>query len=139
MNNTLIYTLPQWFVFAGVFAVAYGWIEDKKPFRLIGAMVFILLGIFALFILSGDYFASARFVTPDELATEQLEEDTLEAVPFQVRLFPAYISFLASAVLAIPALFFEIRNNRKFRLFIILTMLAALLGFFIIVGNLKQI
>jgi len=139
MNDTFLYTLPQWFVFAGVLIVVYGWVENKKPFRLIGTVVFILLGIYALYVLTGDYFAAEKYLTPDEIANEELEEDIMSQIPFQAQLFPAYLSFLVSGVLAIPALYFEIINNRKFRLFIILTILVALLGFFVIVGKLNEI
>lgn len=139
MNDTFLYTLPQWFIFAGVFVVVYGWIEDKKPFRMIGAALFIVLGIYALAVLFGDYFAAERFLTPDEIANEELAEDVVPEIPFQARLLPAYISFLVSALLAIPAFYFEFKNNRKYRFFIVSSILAALLGFFMIVGTINTV
>ncbi len=137
MNNTFLYTLPQWFIFAGVFVVVYGWIENKKPFRVIGSAIFIALGIYALYILLGDYFAADKYLTPDEIATEELNDDVIADIPVQVRLFPAYISFLVSSVIAIPALWLELKNSRKYRIFIVASILFALIGFFIIVGMLK--
>ena len=85
----------------------------------------------------GDSFAAEKFLTPDEIANEELAEEVIPEVPFQTQLIPAYISFLFSAILAIPALFFEIKNNRKFRFFIVTSIVIALLGFFIIVGAIK--
>lgn len=29
-NEILLYTLPQWFIFAGIIASVYGWVEHKK-------------------------------------------------------------------------------------------------------------
>ncbi len=139
MNDTFLYTLPQWFIFAGVFVVAYGWIEDKKPFRLMGAAIFIALGLYALFVIMGDYFAAGNYLTPEEIATEELEEDIMPQIPFQAQLFPAYLTFLISSVLAIPALLFEIKNSRRYRLFIALSILISLLGFFIIVGKINAV
>ena len=54
-------------------------------------------------------------------------------------IFPAYVTFLVSGVLAIPALYFEIKNKKPARFFIILAGLVSLLGFFIIVDALKYI
>jgi len=139
MNDTFLYTLPQWFIFAGVFVVVYGWIEDKRPFRMIGAAIFIVLGIYSLYILLGDYFAADKYLTPDELANEELEEDVITSLPIQAQLFPAYINFLVSSILAIPALWLEIKNSRKYRFFIVVSILFALAGFFVIVGLLKTI
>jgi len=41
--------------------------------------------------------------------------------------------------LAIPALIFEIKNSRRYRLFISLSILISLLGFFIIVGKINAV
>lgn len=139
MNDTFLYTLPQWFIFAGVFVVVYGWIEDKKAFRIIGSTIFILLGIYSLIIILGGFFAAENFLTPDEIANEELSEEVIPNIPFQTQLLPAYISFLVSSVVAIPALYLEIKNNRKYRYFIVASILVALFGFFVIVGTIKSI
>ena len=139
MKDTFLYTLPQWFIFAGVFVVVYGWIEDKKAFRMIGSALFILLGIYSLIILLGDSFAAENFLTPDEIANEELSEEIIPEIPFQTLLLPAYICFLVSSVLAIPALIFETKNNRMYRYFIVASILVALLGFLIVVGVIKSV
>ena len=137
MNDTLFYTLPQWFIFAAVFVVTYGWVEDKKPFRIIGAVIFVLLGVYSLIILSGDYFAATEFLTPEEIASEELDGEIIDEIPFQAKLFPAYLSFVLASVLALPAIFFEIKSSKKYRWFIVLSALAALFGFFVIIGAVK--
>lgn len=139
MDNTFLYTLPQWFIFAAVFVVAYGWIEDKKAFRIIGAAVFIVLGIYSLIILSGDYFAASKYLTLEEIANEELTDEITDEIPFQARLLPAYLIFIGSAILAIPAIYFDLKDKKKYRLFIVLAGIVSLIGFFIIVGNIKTL
>jgi len=139
MNETLLYTLPQWFIFSAIIVIVYGWIEDKKPFRIIGALLFMILGIFSLYILTGDNFAPRDTISLTEMANEELGEDEMVQIIPVAELFNAYLSFILTAVLAIPALILDIRNNKKYRLFYILTALASLFGFFVIVGFLKNI
>lgn len=92
-NEILLYTLPQWFIFAGIIASVYGWVEHKKTFRLLGPAIFFFLGVYALFALSGDYFSSYEYLTPEELVNEDMEEDLTAGLPFQAMLFPAYLTF----------------------------------------------
>ncbi len=134
MNTTLIYTLPQWFIFAAVFGVTYGWIEKKRTFRVIGAITFVLLGIFSLFILSGDFFTSGQHIAHTEIVDKKDGSD----IPFQAKLLPAYLSFVLSAILALVAIFFDLRKSKKYRWFIIFAGLTALYGFFAIAGALKS-
>ena len=139
MNDTLLYTLPQWFVFASIIVVTYGWVEDKKSFRIIGALLFVLLGIYSLIILSGDYFAAKDFLTPEEIVREELDGEIIDTIPFQAKLFPAYLSFVLAAILALPAIFLDLKNSKKYRWFIVITGLVALFGFFIIIGAVKSL
>ena len=139
MNETLLYTLPQWFIFAAVIIVTYGWVEDKKPFRIIGAVIFVLLGIYSLIILSGDYFAAKDFLTAEEIASQELDNEIIDEIPFQAKLFPAYLSFVVASIFALPAIFFEIKNSKKYRLFIIISGTIALFGFFVIIGAVKTL
>lgn len=138
-QDTFLYTLPQWFIFASLIVIAYGWVEDKKVFRIIGSVGFILLGIFALYAISSGYFLSSEFLTPEEIISEELEELFIEDIPFLAQIFPAYLSFLVSAVLAFPAIYFDWKNKKPTRLFIILAGLVSLFGFFIIVGALRTL
>ena len=139
MNDTLIYTLPQWFIFTAIIVVTYGWVEDKKTFRIIGTSIMVLLGIYALFIISGDYFAAKDFLTLEEVASEELDNEIIDEIPFQAKLFPAYLSFVASSVLALPAIFLDIKNSKKYRWFLIIAGLVALYGFFVIVGAVRTL
>jgi predicted membrane channel-forming protein YqfA (hemolysin III family) len=139
MNDTLLYTLPQWFIFAAVFVAVYGWIEKKKAFRIIGAAIFILLGIYSLIIISGGYLAGGEFLTPGEIADIELDGETNEEIPFQAKLMPAYLSFIVSAIIAIPTIFLDIKNNKRYQWFILSAGLVALFGFFVIVGVLQYL
>lgn len=138
-QDTLLYTLPQWFVFAGIIASVYGWAEHKKTFRLLGPVIFFLLGIFALWSILNGSFSAREFLTPEEMIDEAMEEETMEDIPFVAQLLPAYFAFLVSGLLAIPTFFLEWKNGKGKNLLIILTALAGLLGFFIIVGALRSL
>jgi predicted MPP superfamily phosphohydrolase len=131
--------LPQWFIFTSIVVIAYGWVERKKTFRIIGLSILILLGAFAFYsIYTGSFFAN-EFLTPDEMMTEELDGELIEEIPFQAKLLPAYWTFVVSAILAFPAIYFDWKNKKPNRLFIILAGLIALLGFFIIVGELRML
>lgn len=139
MNDTFLYTLPQWFIFAAVSVVVYGWMEDKKAFRIIGASIFVALGIFSLFVIFGDSLAAGKYLTPNEIASEELADGIVDDIPFQAKLLPAYLSFILAAVLAIPAIILDIKNKKWYRWLIISAGLVSLFGFFIVVGVLKYI
>jgi len=139
MSDTFLYTLPQWFIFAAVFVVVYGWMEDKKPFRIIGAAILGLLGIFSLYVIFGGYLDAGKFLTPNEIATEELADGTVDEIPFQAKLLPAYLSFILSAILAIPAIVLDVKNKKVYRWFIVSAGLVSLFGFFVIVGILKYL
>lgn len=138
-QDTLLYTLPQWFVFAGIIASVYGWAEHKKTFRLLGPVIFFLLGVFALWSILNGSFSAREFLTPEEIISEEMEEEIMEDIPFVAQLLPAYLAFLFSGLLAIPTFFLEWKNRKGKNLMIILAALAGLLGFFIIVGALRSL
>lgn len=139
MNDTFLYTLPQWFIFSAVFVAVYGWVEKKKVFRIIGASIFVLLGIYSIFIITGDYLAGGEFLTPGEIADLEITDELNEEIPFQAKLLPAYISFIVSAFLAIPAIYLDLKKNKKYQWFIVSAGLVSLAGFFIIVGVLQYL
>ncbi|HCE56709.1 MAG TPA: hypothetical protein DER09_02655, partial [Prolixibacteraceae bacterium] len=101
--------------------------------------VLVALGIFSVFVLMGDYFAAGKYLTPEEVANQELAENLPEEIPFVAKLFPAYLSFLLSAVLVIPAILLDIKNKKSYRIFLIISSLVALGGFFVIVGVLKYL
>ena len=139
MNDTFLYTLPQWFIFSAVFVAVYGWVEKKKVFRIIGASIFVLLGIYSIFVITGDYLAGGEFLTPGEIADLEITDELNEEIPFQAKLLPAYISFIVSAFLAIPAIYLDLKKNKKYQWFIVSAGLVSLAGFFIIVGVLQYL
>lgn len=138
-QDTILYTLPQWFVFAAITASVYGWVEKKKTFKLIGPVIITLLGLFSVYAIYSGYFAANEFLTPGEIMNEELEEDSIPKIPFQMKLLPAYWIFIVSGIVAIPAFIFEWKEKKLRNLFTILTGLIALLGFFIIVGAIQNI
>jgi hypothetical protein len=138
-QDILLYTLPQWFIFAGVIASIYGWVEHKKVFRMLGPVIFFLLGLFSLYSIATGSFLAHNFLTPEEIINEEMEEEIMEELPFIAQIFPAYIAFLVSGALAVPAFILEWKDRKGKSLLIVLTAIAGLLGFFIIVGALKSL
>ncbi|MCG6188420.1 hypothetical protein [Maribellus maritimus] len=138
-ENVFLYTLPQWFIFSSVLVMVYGWVEKKKPFRIIGLIILIALALFSLYAIMKGYFDSHNFLTPDEVINEELDGELVEEIPFEGMILPAYWSFVISGITAIPALYFEIKNKKQSRLFIILAVVISLFGFFVIVDALKYI
>ena len=130
MSQAFLYTFPQWIVFAALFMVVYGWVENKKVFRLIGEVLFILLGIFAAVVIFGDYLAAGNYLTPEEIAAEQINDEILNEVPMEARLLPAYLSFLVAGILAIPTSLLIWKQHKRANWLIVITALVALLGFF---------
>lgn len=137
MTTTFLYTIPQWFVFAALFMVIYGWVERKKPFRLIGISFFTLLGFFALFVLLGDYLDVGDYLSPAEIAAEELDDEVLNEIPMEAKVLPAYLCFVLSGLFAVPTFLLDWKEKKHAKLFIVLTALAALAGFFVIVGALR--
>lgn len=139
MSQVFLYTFPQWIVFAALFMIIYGWVEHKKVFRLSGEAIFIMLGIFALVVILGDYLAAGNFLTPEEVAAEELNDEILNEAPIEARLLPAYWGFLAAGILAIPTFLLEWKNHKRTNALVVITALVALLGFFVVVGALRMV
>lgn len=139
MNDSFLYTLPQWFIFSAVFVAVYGWIEKKRVFRIIGASIFVILGIYSIFVITGDYLAGGEFLTPGEITDKELIDEAIEEIPFQAKLLPAYISFVISAILAMPAIYLDLKHKKSYRWFILSAGLVSLFGFFIVVGVLQYL
>jgi uncharacterized membrane protein YqjE len=139
MTEVFLYTFPQWIVFAALFGIIYGWVENKKAFRLVGLAAFIALGLFSLYVLLGDYLAPRQFLTPEEIMHEELNDEIINEAPIEAQLLPAYLSFIGSAVLALVALVLDWLNKKQYRLFTVLAGLVALLGFFIVVGAVRSV
>jgi hypothetical protein len=137
--DIILYTLPQWFIFIGIIAGVYGWVEQKQIFRFISLILFILLAIYAAYTIYNGQFTAQSLLTPEEIINEEMGEDPTEELPLQARIFPAYILFIFSGLLAIPAFIFEWKGLKGKNLLMILTAFIALTGFFLIVGALKSI
>ncbi len=138
-HDTFIYTLPQWIIFSAIAAIVYGWVEKKKVFRVLGSVLLLVLGVFAAWFIYSGYFAAHEFFTPPKTASEEINEKILNEMPFQARLLPAYWSFILSAAFALPAIYFDWKNKKPGRLFIVLAGVVSLFGFFVIVGELNAL
>jgi predicted membrane channel-forming protein YqfA (hemolysin III family) len=138
-QDTILYTLPQWFIFGAIIGIAYGWVEQKKVFRVLGLSLYILLALFAAYAIYSGMFSASEYLTPEEIMSEELDEDIISEIPFEAKLLPAYWSFIVSGILAIPGIYFDWRERKPKRLFMLLSGLVSLFGFFIIVGELRML
>ena len=138
MNNVFLYTFPQYFVFAALFVSIYGWVENKKSFRMIGISLFILLGLYALGVLMENHLDPGSFLTPEEIASEELDDEIINEIPMEKKLFPAYLSFILASLFALPCLIFEWKNKKGAKILLVFTALIALAGFFTIVGAVRS-
>lgn len=134
MEQVHLYTLPQWIIFVALFGIIYGWVEGKKYFRIIGLSFMVLLGIFSASIVSGNYLSIT-----DASAPMNAETFSKDDIPMQVRLLPAYWSFVASAVLALVAILLDWKDKKYAKLLIVVTAIASLIGFFMIVGMIRSL
>lgn len=139
MPDVYLYTFPQWFVFASIFIIIYGWVEQKKIFQLIGISSFVALGIFSVYIINANYLEVANYLTPEEVASKDLEDHITQDIPIQVKILPAYWLFILTSIFAIPTLFATWKEKKLAKPLIILTSLLALAGFFVIVGAIQSI
>jgi len=139
MTEVFLYTFPQWIIFAALFGIVYGWVENKKAFRLIGLAAFIALGLFSIYVFIGDFLAPGQLLTPEEIMHEELHDEIINEAPIEAQLLPAYLSFIGSAVLALAAFVLDWLNKKQYRLFTVLAGLVALLGFFIVVGAVRSV
>ncbi len=139
MTEVFLYTFPQWIIFAALFGIVYGWVENKKAFRLIGLAAFVVLGLFSVYVFIGDFLAPGQLLTPEEIMHEELHDEIINEGPIEAQLLPAYLSFIGSAVLALTAFILDWLNKKQYRLFTVLAGLVALLGFFIVVGAVRSV
>jgi len=138
-QDTLLYTLPQWFIFAAFATYLYGKVEQKKIFRIIGSATIILLGIYAFYNIMAGSFSAYNFLSPEEVISEELMENDQQDIPMEAKLFPAYIIFIISGLIAIPATILELKDSKVKNYFFIPLSILTLSGFFIIVGTLKTL
>jgi hypothetical protein len=136
-QNTFLYTIPQWIIFVGLISIAYGWVEKKRVFTLIGIGMFTILGGFAIYAITSGYFIFDSYLTPNEIISEELGEDFVESLPTQAKLLPAYWLFVVAGVLAIPSFFLELKKKRLARWFLVVMGMVALGGFFIVIGAVR--
>jgi len=136
-TNVFLYTAPQWIIFAALISLAYGWIEKKKVFNLLGLGILIVLGLFAVYAIIQGYFVFNKFLTPEEIIMEELEEEYVEEIPMQARLLPAYWLFIVSGIFSIPGIFLVWKKKKYARAVTVISAVIALGGFFIIVGALR--
>jgi hypothetical protein len=136
-TNYLLYTLPQWTIFAGITVIIYGIAEDKEVFERVGLVILALLGFFSAYVLASHLLLSDKFMSPAEYALpeEMVTEDDLSV---EGKLIPAYWGIMLMALLAIVSLVLKILKKKRARLIMYFAVGVAVGTFFLILAAIKK-
>ena len=137
MDGYLLYTLPQYAIFAGITVIIYGWAEGKEVFERIGLVLFVLLGFFAVYILSSGVLIPDRYLTPGEAAIPE-EFLTEEDISVEGKLIPVYWGLILSGLLALAAFLMKLLGRKKARLVMVIAGAVAIGMFFMILAAIKK-
>jgi hypothetical protein len=124
ISNFTVLSVPQWLIFAALIVMAYGWIEKKWIFGIIGSGLLVALGIFAVIAIYAGWMMpeSALNISQDLTVDELFTPDEL---PVEGRLLPFYWVLAFNGLIALAAMLGEI-YHKKFG--IILKIIAATLA-----------
>lgn len=132
-TSYIVYTIPQWAIFASLIIIIYAWIEKKNVFNFIGLGLIILLGIYSLWALYvGLVFPNVYF--PDEFPYNELTEEEL---PRETILYPVYWLIVCLGVLALVSFILELFKKRAGMILRIICCVLGLTIFFLLSGILK--
>ena len=135
-NNYLLYTLPQWAIFAGITVIIYGWTENKEVFERIGLTILVLLSLFAVYILSSKILIPEKYLTPGEFAIPE-EYLTKDDISVEGKLIPAYWGLIVAGALALTSLILKLVKMKYARLIMVISGCVAIAMFFLIIAVLK--
>lgn len=129
ISNYVVLTVPQWAIFVAISAMIYGWLEKKRIFGLVGSGTLVVLGLYSAIVLwAGMLVPESMFDIPGHLPGEELFN--ADELPVEGRLLPFYWGLVANGVIALIAMFLEIRNRKSpNRLKLIIGLIAVLLFF----------
>jgi len=133
ISNFIIFTVPQWAIFAAVTVVIYGWVEQKKAFGLVGSGILIALSLFAGWaIYTGMLIPEGFFDTKDALDGEELFLP--DELPMEGKMLPFYWGLIVNGFVALGAFSAEVTNKKPAKTLKILMSIIALLLFFGMIG-----
>lgn len=129
ISNFTILTIPQWFIFAAVTVIIYGWMEHKKSFGLIGSAVFVLLAVFTGWAILSGMLVPESFIE----AAGTIDEEIMLApdeIPIEGRMLPFYWGITINGLIAVAAFVTEWRNMKAAKALKITICIIGLLMFF---------
>ena len=115
----LTYTsLAQYGLFLGIGLILFGWIEKKKQISLLGQLVFVLLGFYALWII-----LSHQIVAP-------VVQNT--GIPKEIKIRSFFTSLLIGGGIGLITILLNYFNLRLKKISLVILLLYGLLLFFIV-------
>jgi hypothetical protein len=116
-------SISQWALFLGIAAIFFGWAEKREKVVLVGQVVFVLLGLMAIWILLSDMI--------------HVPEVTNGVIPKQLKVLAYFKGVVLFTVLAVVSLLLKIFKLR-FQKASIYVLLFFALALFFMVFNLQQ-
>ena len=133
ISNFTLLSIPQWAVFAAITIIIYGWTEGKRSFTQIGTAIFVLLGIYAAWVIyTGLLVPETLFDTAEELDGEILFNP--DEIPIEGRMLPVYWGFVVNGVLALAAFITGMKESKASKVLKIIAIIFSLFLFFAMIG-----
>lgn len=133
ISNFTILTVPQWAIFTAITVIIYGWVERKRAFGMVGSGIFIVLGLFAAWVIfAGLLIPESMFDTREIMDGEQLFLP--DEMPIEGRMLPFYWGMVVNGVISLGALATEAMNRKSASLLKIIICLTSLILFFGMIG-----
>jgi hypothetical protein len=111
ISNYTVLTVPQWAIFAAITVMAYGWVEKKWIFGIIGSGILVALGVFAaIAIYAGWMMPESMLEISENLTVDELF--TPDELPIEGRLLPFYWVLVINGLIALAAMLGEIYHKR---------------------------
>ena len=134
MQNSILYTIPQWGIFLGIAAIIYAWIEKKRTIGMLGNGFLILLGIYALYAILTQLVGIE--INMSEVTTEEIL--SIDDLPLENKLLPIYWGLVATGFIALISLILEFLKKKASRIFTVLAGVLGLALFFMVYGLISQ-
>lgn len=129
ISNFTILTIPQWFIFAAVTVIIYGWVERKKSFGLVGLAILVLLAVFTGWAIFSGMLVPESFIE----AVGTIDEEIMLApdeIPVEGRMLPFYWGITINGLIALVAFVAEWRDMKAAKTLKIIVCVIAILMFF---------
>lgn len=127
----IYYMFPLWISFLSIISLIISIVERKIILRYVGIALSIVVGIFALYVISAQHLVPGAEVSQRIIEERMLQNPKPRDIE-TATLIPAYWMFIVSMVLAIAAIFLRKIKMRKMQFLLYFIALINILGFFFV-------